>query len=209
MKRLLLVVLLSFLAAMPARADGLAISPMLEREIPSANLKLFPKWLTMLERHAGSRGRVDTPCTRSQFGECAADAWTSMLARLRGQPPAQQIEAVNATMNRARYVTDMQNWGIEDYWETPSEFFAKDGDCEDYAIAKFMSLRELGFPSAALRIVVVQDMNLMVPHAVLAVHQGQEWLLLDNQVTRVVELRQVRHYRPIYSLNESGWWLHK
>jgi predicted transglutaminase-like cysteine proteinase len=130
-------------------------------------------------------------------------------SQLDGQTPRAQIEAVNAVMNRARYITDQVNWGMSDYWATPAEFFWKDGDCEDFAIAKFMSLRALGFPNDTLRIVVVQDLNLKTPHAVLAVHLEQGWLLLDNQVSQVVELRRVHHYQPIFSLNETSWWLHR
>ena len=52
----------------------------------------------------------------------------------------QQLDAVNRYMNKHQYITDIVNWGVTDYWETPREFFLKDGDCEDFAIAKFKSL---------------------------------------------------------------------
>jgi predicted transglutaminase-like cysteine proteinase len=112
-------------------------------------------------------------------------------------------------MNRARYITDLVNWGTQDYWATASEFFWKDGDCEDYAIAKYLSLKALGFAQDSLRVVVVQDLNLKIPHAILVVYLDGKALLLDNQVGTVIEAERVRHYRPIYSVNETAWWLHR
>ena len=95
------------------------------------------------------------------------------------------------------------------YWASPGEFFRRHGDCEDYAIAKFLSLRALGFDDAAMRIVVLQDLNLGIAHAVLAVELGGETLILDNQVADVVPARAIRHYRPIYAVNETHWWLYR
>lgn len=72
-----------------------------------------------------------------------------------------------------------------------------------------MSLRALGFDVAQLRIVVLQDLNLKVAHAILAVEiDGQTWIL-DNQIKRVIEEERIRHYRPVYSVNEQSWWLHR
>ena len=69
-------------------------------------------------------------------------------------------------------------------------------------------MRWLGYPQESLRIVVVQDTNLRVPHAVLAVQDGKDVLILDNQVPSIVPQRDVVHYAPVYSVNEKSWWLH-
>jgi predicted transglutaminase-like cysteine proteinase len=205
--RLLVCLLLALLPAGPVLADGGGLFG--SQETRANGLLQFPKWSGVLERHNDSHGLIAGVCTRNQFGKCDKQSWPEFLASLKGQPPRAQIEAVNTAMNRARYVVDRVNWGVEDYWATPSEFFWKDGDCEDYAIAKFLSLRALGFPPDSLRIVVVEDLNLRVPHAILAVYQPSGVLLLDNQIRSVIEADRVRHYRPIYSLNESGWWRHR
>src|SRR5690606_24630750 len=102
-----------------------------------------------------------------------------------------------------------RNWGVEDYWATPLQFFRKNGDCEDYAIAKFMSLRALGWDNEALRIVVVNDMNLRVQHAVLVVFLEDGAYVLDNQSPSVMRQDRIRHYRPVYSVNETSWWVHR
>ena len=76
-------------------------------------------------------------------------------------------------MNKVRYVRDPTNWNVKDYWETPWEFFEKQGDCEDYAINKYMTFRRLGYPPADMRIVVVRDLYSNVSHALLLVRQGE------------------------------------
>lgn len=112
-------------------------------------------------------------------------------------------------MNQARYITDIVNWGTSDYWAIPYEFFVRHGDCEDYAIAKFMTLRAAGFSQDNMRIVVLNDENLRIMHAVLAVYVGEEIYILDNQIKRMVSHRSIHHYTPIYSINETRWWRHR
>ena len=93
--------------------------------------------------------------------------------------------------------------------EEMGSFMTKDGDCEDYAIAKFMSLRQLGFDNGQMRVVVVDDLNLGVAHAILVVYLDGRAFVLDNQIASVVPAEIIRHYRPVYSINEDAWWLHR
>lgn len=189
-----------------ARAgDGLFGS----REVRSVRMAPFTKWLGMLKRFEQHANAVDTPCTISRFRRCYFQSWSKFITDIGDNDRRQQLAAVNTRMNASPYITDPRNWGLKDYWETPGEFFRKDGDCEDYAIVKYMTLKALGFDPASMRIVVVQDINLKVPHAVLAVElEGESWIL-DNQARSVVKATSVHHYRPIYSINENAWWLHK
>ena len=60
-----------------------------------------------------------------------------------------------------------------------------------------------------MRIVALQDLNLNTAHAVLVVYMGKKALVLDNQVATVVDATSIVHYRPIYSINEKHWWLHR
>nr|WP_279347251.1 transglutaminase-like cysteine peptidase [Govania unica] len=144
---------------------------------------------------------------------CRQDDLKDLLSKLAGRPRSEQIVAINHFMNLAPYVTDMVNWGVPDYWATTREFMQKDGDCEDYAIAKYFSLKALGVPADSMRIVIVEDMNLKTPHAVLAVYEaGADKgvpLILDNQLPGPVKASSILHYKPIYSINESAWWYHR
>lgn len=179
------------------------------RTTQSSNIAMFPKWGGALSRYFSERQLADAPCTSTLFNQCHLKEWKEFLASQKGKSKLSQVRAVNAYMNRQRYFTDPRNYGVKDYWATPAQFFKRNGDCEDYAIAKFMSLRALGFTNKDMRIVVLQDMNLRVGHAILVVHLDGQALVLDNQVRSVVPAETIRHYRPIYSINEHNWWLHR
>jgi predicted transglutaminase-like cysteine proteinase len=179
------------------------------REVRNTNLVPFQKWTGMLARQIDERTLYDGPCTARRFNRCHLQEWRTLLHGLAGQPPAAQVAAVNEFMNRAPYVTDPVNYGVPDYWATPIQFLSKDGDCEDYAIAKFISLRELGFTNEQMRIVVLDDLNLKIAHAILVVYLDGKALVLDNQIASVIQADRIRHYKPIYSINENSWWLHR
>ncbi|MCC6470294.1 MAG: transglutaminase-like cysteine peptidase [Alphaproteobacteria bacterium] len=208
-----LIVLLGMLAGASAtpRTAAAVDHPSLfgMAETRSENLRPFTKWTWMVGRYRTEQSLELAPCAQLGALKCRLADWRRFLATLEGKPRTEQILAVNTYMNRRSYIEDLPNYGVPDYWATPREFLTRDGDCEDYAIAKFMSLRTLGFKPDELRLVVLQDLNLNVAHAVLVVYHEGKALLLDNQIRQVVETSQVRHYRPLYSINEQSWWLHK
>jgi predicted transglutaminase-like cysteine proteinase len=180
-------------------------------EMRAGNLAPFRKWQGALARDASERQKSGTgACASGDQRECAYSEWERFLDRLRGRDRWYQLTAVNHEMNKRPYVTDADNWGVEDYWESPGEFFARSGDCEDYAIAKFLSLKRLGWSDESMRLVALQDLNLnSVGHAVLVVDYGGKTWLLDNQMQQVTETARVQHYRPVFSINESFWWHHR
>jgi predicted transglutaminase-like cysteine proteinase len=178
-------------------------------EVRKKGLKPFPKWTGALDRYVKESAKKQGKCKPTKKKKCYYANWLKTIDGLKKKGPWEQIKGVNKMMNRAPYVVDKMNWGIKDYWSTPGQFFARYGDCEDYAIVKFLSLRALGIPSSQMRVVVVQDLNLKVAHAVLALYIRGKVLVLDNQIKKVVEAKSIRHYRPIFSLNEEGWWMHR
>lgn len=197
-------------------------------ELRRTSLSAFSKWGDMLTRHqredtssSATLSASSAPLARSTFllssGACRPDSpigcarptWPALLAPFRSLERKEQIRSVNATLNRQRYVTDMENWGIPDYWETVRQFLARDGDCEDFAIAKYVALKSLGFPPSSMRIIIVQDLNLGVPHAVLSLDFNGQTLILDNQIQEVLPDTAIVHYRPIYAINETAWWLYQ
>jgi predicted transglutaminase-like cysteine proteinase len=115
---------------------------------------------------------------------------------------------VNKFFNKWPYRLDKANWGVSDYWETPWEFLRKSGDCEDYAIAKFYALQELGFSPDQMRIVAVRDAIRGIGHAVLAVYAKDDIYILDNQTDMVLSHTKYKHYIPQYSVNEHYRWMH-
>jgi predicted transglutaminase-like cysteine proteinase len=175
----------------------------------SSGLASFPRWTGMLERYYKKTDQALTICKGNVFRRCLSEEWKGFLDEIGQENRATQIRRVNERMNRARYITDIVNWGQADYWATPNEFFRMDGDCEDYAIAKYLSLRALGFDDEDLRLVVLDDLNLRVAHAILVVTYNGVPYVMDNQITQVLTASSIRHYRPIFSLNEIGWWIYR
>ncbi|MDB5740850.1 MAG: uncharacterized protein JWP16_1890 [Alphaproteobacteria bacterium] len=151
---------------------------------------------------------IGLPAGCAEERHCAPAEWLTFLATQAGQPRRVQLDAVNRWANAKPYVEDWVNWQVSDYWETPGEFIARGGDCEDFAIAKYFSLVRLGFPVHDLRIVVVSDTLTHGFHAVLAVRlDGAVWLL-DNLLPQAVPMESQPQYVPVYSLNGEGWWMH-
>jgi predicted transglutaminase-like cysteine proteinase len=172
----------------------------------NGDLSPFVKWTHVLAAYQAEHARMAQPCATGE--SCKLQQWAGFIASLRGVDRWTQITEVHARMNSAPYIEDTDNYGNTDYWATPGQFFDRSGDCEDYAIAKFMTLRELGFTNEQMRIAVVQDTNLNLVHAVLVVYYEDVAYLLDNQIDQVVRVDSVHHYRPYYSLNETLWWRH-
>jgi predicted transglutaminase-like cysteine proteinase len=123
-------------------------------------------------------------------------------------PPVERVRLVNALVNRRPYVIDKANYGAEDYWATLAEFAARGGDCEDYAIAKYMLLKAAGVAPESMRVAVVFDLALGISHAVLSVDVDGTRYILDNQVEEALPDSDVNYYQPVYSVNEHGWWVH-
>jgi len=167
----------------------------------------FPQWLRVLERQL-TDNLQDGDCSARMINRCHMAEWRHFIDQTRTLPVREQLKAVNLYANSRNYVLDLQNYGVEDYWAIPREFLSNGGDCEDYAITKFFSLRWLGLADDDLRLVIVQDTNLRVPHAVLAVARGTDVFILDNQVQAVLSQRDVVHYAPVFSINEAHWWIH-
>lgn len=176
-------------------------------ETRQSGLDIFPQWLSVLERHV----REDVPegnCDSQQFNRCHLKQWLTYLESLKGQSLRRQLNSINQYANQKEYILDIDNYGLEDYWAIPKQFLDRGGDCEDYAITKLLSLRWLGYQQLQSRIVVLQDANLGIPHAVLAVYLDGDALILDNQVNEILSHRNIVHYIPIYSLDEKQWWVH-
>lgn len=179
-------------------------------EIASRDIQPFKKWTDVLARYPQQRSSMEALCAKAKRGQtCAVSAWIRDVESLRSLPRQTQIRRVNDLLNKKPYREDIVNWGIPDFWATPVEFQQKNGDCEDYAIAKYMSLRLLDFTTDNMRVVVLNDHNLGILHAVLAVREGSAIYLLDNQITQPTQDSRVFHYQPIYSINEAGWWRHQ
>lgn len=173
----------------------------------NSNLSAFKKWTGAITRTKEHFSRLDIDCGKETYHSCGVPEWKRLLEDTRNKPLSDQLKVINDWANAHTYIIDQLNWGMVDYWETPYEMIAFNGDCEDYAISKYYSLRKLGVPEESMRIIIVQDLNLGgIIHAVLGVYEGDELYILDNQIKQVMPADSIYHYKPIYAVNEHSWW---
>jgi predicted transglutaminase-like cysteine proteinase len=159
-------------------------------------------WLSVLRRNA------EEPVFSEGKLLGGSVTWGELRAKAAGRPFAGMLDVVNRFWNAWPYRLDSEVWGREDFWASPAEFLSRSGDCEDYCIAKYFTLRELGVPAGDMRIVVVRETVRGAVHAVLAVYEGRQVHILDNLVEHVRPMRRVRNYEPYFSVNENGRWMH-
>jgi predicted transglutaminase-like cysteine proteinase len=178
------------------------------RETFEGDAARFAQWKSMIVRSEAEFSHADHICASSRDRNCTPREWADLIAQVTPLPLREKIERVNAAMNRHPYVPTYVNWHQSMYWETPFEFLARGGQCQDYAIAKYLLLRQAGVPASAMRMVVVRARSLGLDHAVLAVYVDGEPMLLDNLRYDIIPASAAASYAPYYSINETGWWLH-
>jgi len=203
---------LTFVFSLPSLAQAASATPSFfnSKETPSTNLKPFKKWNKALARFSKEKAAKGTgDCKSAKLNKCHYDGWMKYLGKQKGKDKLTLIKEINARMNKAKYITDQNNWGEKDYWATPGEFMAKFGDCEDYAIIKYLSLRLLGFKENEVRVVAVKDLNLKVGHAIMVAFVNGKTYVLDNQIKQVVEAKTIHHYEPVFSISSKTWWRHR
>jgi predicted transglutaminase-like cysteine proteinase len=138
-------------------------------------------------------------------------AWEELINSSGNLPERDKLIAVNRFFNRqVRFVDDIVLWKVNDYWATPVEMLVKGaGDCEDYSIAKYFTLRRLGVPADKLRITYVKALNYNQAHMVLTYYTspGAEPLVLDNLINDIKPASQRRDLLPVYAFNAEGLYL--
>jgi len=172
--------------------------------IHSADLAPFTRWTSVETRFAAQE--LPGICTADTDGTCTQARWATLIDDLKARPLANRIEHVNQVLNAIPYMPATQNWGSPAYWETPFEFLARGGQCQDYAISKYLALAASGVPDSAMRVAVVHDRQTNQDHAILIVTVDGHDLVLDNMTPAVDPLESVTRYRAYYAINNSGWW---
>lgn len=150
---------------------------------------------------------------KQKYGEKALERvkkWQSVIIRNQGEEVEEQLYQVNRFFNRVRFIDDIKHWQKSDYWATPIEFLGTNGgDCEDFSIAKYFSLRALGVPTSKLRLMYVKALKYNLAHMVLAYYETPNSvpLVLDNLIPEILSANRRRDLQPVYSFNGDGLWL--
>ena len=154
---------------------------------------------------------------RQRYGQRAVDtvvSWRQLVEESRELSPAQKIEKVNTFFNRRIvYEEDIVVWKEPDYWATPLEFMGRGtGDCEDFTIAKYVTLQMLGVADARLRLIYVRariGSTASVAHMVLGFfpQPTDEPVILDNLISSIRPASQRSDLMPLFSFNGAGLWV--
>jgi predicted transglutaminase-like cysteine proteinase len=150
-----------------------------------------------------------------QYGDYARQRvlfWNDLITANRHLDEADKLKKVNEFFNELEFVNDIDHWGKEDYWATPLQMLTSNGgDCEDFSIAKYFTLREMGIPAERMRLTYVKALELDQAHMVLTYYSSPdaEPLVLDNLVADILPSSERKDLLPVYSFNGNGLWLAK
>ena len=150
-------------------------------------------------------------------GAASVVAWREMLTMSSAEPEASKLKRVNTFFNqKVRFDDDRKIWGVADYWATPLEVLGRgEGDCEDFAIAKYVTLRLMGVPSSKMRLTYVKarlggpQSQIVQAHMVLSYYQApeDEPLILDNLITDIRPASRRPDLTTVFGFNAEGLWV--
>jgi len=168
---------------------------------------VLEKWLN-LEREVDDERLVLKLCEENR-ASCQSPAALQFLAIVdngRSLAGRARLGEINRAINlKLKPKSDLALYGTDDVWSAPLATLAIGaGDCEDYAIAKFVALQEAGVSPDDLRIVILRDDRREADHAVVTARLDGNWLMLDNRHMVMVEDQQVRRYRPVFLVDRDG-----
>ncbi len=165
-------------------------------------------WLQLQPIMLEKIGRKYGPAARQRFIN-----WQKLMDAGKILAEREKLQLVNDFFNRnIQFADDLVVWFKNDYWATPVELLAKGaGDCEDFSIAKYFTLIEIGVDESKLRITYVKALKLNLPHMVLSYFEAPQTvpLILDNLKPDISSAIDRSDLLPVYSFNGSSLWLAK
>jgi predicted transglutaminase-like cysteine proteinase len=150
-----------------------------------------------------------------EYGEYARQRvayWQELIRTGPGLSDMEKLRRVNDFFNALQFISDIDHWGKSDYWATPLETLVSNGgDCEDFSIAKYFTLIEMGIPAEKMRLTYVKALRLNQAHMVLTYFPSPDVdpLVLDNLDKEIKSAAQRDDLLPVYSFNGDGLWLAK
>ncbi len=173
--------------------------------IISHNSGLAIRW-RRLQPAIHAETRLLTLC-RAHPADCtpAASRFLAIVDTARADTGLARIGKINRAVNLAiRPMSDQAQYGVADVWATPLMTFANGaGDCEDYAIAKYVALREAGMAAGDLALVVLHNRVAREDHAVTAARLNGRWIILDNQRMALLADSDLHNMTPLMALDSA------
>ena len=167
---------------------------------------LWRKWRNIETDMAKEQLTLDRCRTDAETCPAHAAQFLRMISAVSSKSGRAKLEEANRAVNMAiRYVSDHTQHGEADRWSAPLASLATaKGDCEDYAIAKYVALREAGVARENLQLVLVRDRAVRQDHAVLAARLDDRWLILDNRQSLPIEDSNASSFTPLFAINHDG-----
>ena len=195
----------------PAKAGPALQSPILAEPfglntVPVAGGDVLTKW-NGVEANIRAEKDILESCRRS-MERCPAAArnFLAIVAQGRAHTGRARIGFINRAINLAiRPMSDLAQWGVLDRWSAPLETLTTGrGDCEDYAIAKYVALTQAGVAAEDVRLVIVHDLTAGENHAVVATRLNGDWIILDNRWLTLVKDNEMPRMVPLFALDQTG-----
>jgi predicted transglutaminase-like cysteine proteinase len=196
----------SITAVEPASQSLAVTEPFGLNTIPVASGEVLSKW-SSVEADTRSESEILSRC-RANAERCstAARKFLAIVAQGRAQTGRARIGIINRAINLSiRPMSDLAQCGVIDRWSAPLVTLTTGrGDCEDYAIAKYVALKEVGVAVEDLRIILVRDRAVGGEHGIVAIRFDGRWIILDNRWLALIEDSQMRRVVPMFVLDQTG-----
>lgn len=165
---------------------------------------LAEKWREVMARWPKD-AKMISACSSGVCAHRGARKWLDIRQAAEKKQGMERLFLVHSAFNHAiAYGTDFQIFGKADYWATPLEVVERAGDCEDYAIAKYLMLTALGFDPADMKLVAIHETFSGQYHAILGVRVEGEWLFMDNKRGGLTREQDYGDTRPVAVVDDGG-----
>lgn len=176
-------------------------------EISSDDLSALPMWRDVMASFpalAAAARECDQHIEKCETQQMTL--WRTKIAELQRAEKRIQLMEINRFLNDWKHIPEED--ADESDWNSPLEFLTNGGSARDFAVMKYVSLKELGFDPDSMRIVIVNDVLRNRNHAVLSIQYRGKQYILDSLNNTLLEERLVTYYLPLYSVNETTRWAH-
>ena len=193
-------------AATPSSQAAAVPEPFGLNTVPMTSGEVVTKWSGVVA-NIRAEGDILMRC-RDDAESCptAAQKFLAVIADGRAHEGRARYGVINRAINLAiQPMSDLAQWGVPDRWSAPlATLTTGRGDCEDYAIAKYVALREAGVTEDDLRLLIVRDLAAGWDHAVVAARIEEKWIVLDNRRLALVEDVEMPRVLPLFVLDRYG-----
>jgi predicted transglutaminase-like cysteine proteinase len=194
-------------AASIYRGLPLSAEPFGRNVVPAPEGSYSAKWRLVRDQITRDASLVNS--CRNEPNQCpsaAASKFAAVITEALAYGGRARLAAINRLINHAiRRASDFVAFGEDDHWAAPIEAFSVGrGDCEEFAIAKYVALSEVGWPASDLRLVIGLDTSIHREHMVVGARHEGRWLVLDNRSNILAEDRNLGRFAPLFVLDQRG-----